>query len=71
MTKGLWYAVSRKGQGRIFTTCPVRDDHFGIWLGESIGCITTVVMLFESDGLELPPLKWDDEPRKIELSIKV
>lgn len=71
MTKKLWYAVSKKGQGRVFTTCPIRDEHFGIWLGESIGCISTTLMLFESDGLDLPAIKWNDDPVQIELSINV
>lgn len=71
MTKKLWYAVSRKGQGRVFTTCPVRDEHFGVWLGASAGCISTTFMLFEADGLELPNLKWGDDPVQLELTINV
>lgn len=69
--KKLWYAVSGKGQGRVFTTYPVRDEHFKVWLAESVGCISMTAMLLESDGLlEFPPMKWEDEPIELELSIK-
>lgn len=69
MTKKIWYAVSKTGQGRVFTTCPVRNEHFGIWEAESIGCISTLFMLFESDGLQVPNLKWDDDPVALELTM--
>lgn len=70
MTKKIWYAVSGKGQGKIFTTCPVRDEHWKIWLGESIACITMTVMLFESEGLiEFPPMTWNDDPVEYEITI--
>ena len=67
----IWYAVSGKGQGRIFTSLPVRDEHFKIWCAESVGCISMAVMLLESNGeLELPVLSWKDEPVELELTIK-
>jgi hypothetical protein len=70
MTKKIWYAVSGKGQGKIFTTFPVRDEKFKVWLGESIGCITMTVMLFESEGLiEFPPITWDDDAVAYEITI--
>lgn len=69
MEKTLWYAVSGKGQGRIFTTYPVRDEHFRIWQAESVGCISTVVMLMESEGFDLPDMTWKDEPVKLTLSL--
>ena len=66
----IWYAVNGKGQGRIFTSLPERDDHFKVWLAESVGCISMTVMMLESDGeLVLPDLKWDDDPVELELSI--
>lgn len=69
-TKKLWYAVSGTGQGRVFTTFPVRDDHFKIWCAESVGCISMTVMLLESEGLlTFPPMTWNDEPIEFELSI--
>ena len=67
--KKIWLACSKKGQVRVFTACPVRDDHWGMWLGESVGCISTLFMLFESDGMEIPPLTWKDEPYAMEISI--
>lgn len=71
MVKKVWYAVSGKGQGRIFTTYPVRDDHFKVWLAESVGCISMTVMLFEADGMELPNLTWKDDPVELEISISL
>ena len=71
MKKKVWIAASKKGQIRVFTSYPVRDEHFGIFCGESIGCISMLVMLFESDGLELPNLTWKDEPVELEISISV
>ena len=68
--KKIWLACSKKGQVRVFTTCPVRDDHWGIWLGESIGCISTLFMLFEADGLEVPNINFNDEPRKYTITIE-
>ena len=67
----IWYAVNGKGQGRIFTSLPIRENHFKIWLAESIGCISMTAMMMESEGeLELPELKWKDEPVEFELTIK-
>lgn len=72
MVKKVWYAVSGKGQGRIFTTKPERDEHWKLWLAESVGCISMTVMLLESEGvIELPHLTWKDEPVEFEISISV
>lgn len=66
----LYYAVSKGGQGRVFTSLPSRDEHFGLWTGESIGAISTTFMLFEAEGLiEVPDLKWSDDPVELELSL--
>lgn len=70
MTRKLWYAVNAKGQGRLFTTLPERNESFKIWVGESIGVISSVFMIFESEGLEVPDLKWKDDPVELELSLK-
>lgn len=70
MSKKIYYAVNKKGQGRIFTTKPERDEHWGLWLGENVGCITMTVMLFESEGLiEFPPMTWNDDPVEYEITI--
>ena len=72
MVKKYWYAVSGKGQGRIFTTKPERDEHWKLWLAESVGCISMTIMLLESEGvIELPNLTWKDEPVELEISIGV
>lgn len=66
----IWYAVNGRGQGRVYTSLPERDNHFKVWLAESVGCISMTVMMLESDGeLVLPDLKWDDDPVELELSI--
>ena len=69
MEMKLWYAVNGKGQGRVFTTKPEREEHFKVWLAESVGCISTLVMMMEADGMELPDLKWSDEPVELKLSL--
>lgn len=69
MEMKLWYAVNGKGQGRVFTTKPERDEHFKVWLAESVGCISMLVMMMEADGMELPDLKWSDEPVELKLSL--
>ena len=60
MDKYLYYAVSGSGQGCLFTTFPVRDDHFKIWCGEKITSYMMTVCQLESEGFELPALKWSD-----------
>lgn len=69
MKKKIFYAVSKRGQGRVFTTKPERDENFGVWLGESCGCISATFMLFEADGMEVPDIKWKDDPVEFEISI--
>jgi hypothetical protein len=69
MEMKLWYAVNGKGQGRVFTTKPEREEHFKVWLAESVGCISTLVMMMEADGMELPDLEWSDEPVELKLSL--
>lgn len=69
MEKELWYAVSGTGQGVLFTTKPYRDDYRKCWVGEVVGCISRAVMLFESEGLVLPVLKWSDEPVRLTMTI--
>ena len=70
MVKQLWYAVSRKGQGRVFTGCPKRDERLGVWVGDSAGCISLTVMVFEGDGFVLPRITWDDEPMEMKLKLE-
>lgn len=69
MVRKLWYAVSRKGQGRVFTSLPVREPRLGVWTGESVGCISMTVMVMESDGFRLPRITWDDEPVELKLTL--
>lgn len=67
----LWYAVNGKGQGRIYTSDPVRNEYWKLWEAESVGCVSMVTMLLESnEELVLPELKWTDDPIELELSIR-
>ena len=71
MEKDLYYAVSGTGQGLVFTQKPVRDEERRRWLGVQEPCFTMVLMYFESEGWKFPLLKWQDEPVKLTLSVKV
>ena len=70
MTIDVYYAVSKRGQACIFTSVPVRNEHFGIWEGNMDGCISSVVSFFEADGFEMSPLTFKDEPMKLRLSLE-
>lgn len=65
----LYYAVSGSGQGVVYAGMPVRDQHFKCWIGEIVSCLNMTVSLFEANGFPLPPLKWSDEPVKLELTL--
>lgn len=68
----IWYAVSGRGQGNVFTTCPVRNPHFSLWQGRIEGCVSSLVSMMAAEGdLTLPVLTWDDEPVELELTIHV
>ena len=69
--KHLFYAVNGCGQGCVFVHRPYRDEHLKIWVGEMDGLYSSLVMQFESEGFELPVLRWRDEPVELELSLKV
>jgi hypothetical protein len=69
MVKDIFYAVSRKGQGRIFTTMPKREERLGVWVGESVGCISMLVMMMASEGFQMPRLTWDDNPVKLTIEL--
>ena len=71
MKKEVYIAASKTGQIRVFTSFPERNESFGVWVGESVGCVSMMVMLMESDGFELPELKWSDEPVEMEISINI
>ena len=69
MKKEVYIAASKTGQIRVFTSFPERNESFGVWVGESVGCISTLVMMMEADGMELPDLEWSDEPVELKLSL--
>ena len=66
----VWYAVSKTGQGRVFTSRPERNEHWGIWEGESMGFVTFLFMHMEAEGLEIPSLKWSDDPVQLMISLE-
>ena len=68
--KLLWYAVSARGQGVIFTDKPERVDKLGLWSGTIEGCYCSVVADMEANGLvELPEISYKDDPVELKLSI--
>ncbi len=69
--KKLYYAVSARGQGVVFTDRPVRVKKMGCWSGTIEGCYCSVVADMEAEGfLKLPDkLKYDDDPVELKLSI--
>ena len=70
MEKVLYYAVSRRGQGCIYTEPPVRNENFGVYQGRIEGCYSSLVADFEAEGFALPDISWKDEPVKLRLSIE-
>ena len=68
--KKLYYAVSARGQGVVFTDKPVRVKKMGCWSGTIEGCYCSVVADMEAEGkLKLPSLKYDNDPVELKLSI--
>ena len=68
----IWYAVSGRGQGNVYTTKPDRDDHFKLWKGRIEGCVCSLFCLMCAEGeVNIPVLTWNDEPIELELTIKV
>ena len=68
--KTLYYAVSRRGQGVVFTDMPVRIDKLGIWSGTIEGIYNSVVADMEAEGFaELPLISWNDEPVELKLTL--
>lgn len=68
--KKLYYAVSRRGQGVVFTDQPERNDKLGIWCGRIEGCYSSVVCDMAAEGLlELPDIAWNYEPVELKLTI--
>lgn len=71
MKKELWYAVNKDGRGNIFTSLPIRNNHFGVWQGTMESCFSGVVSVFDAEGLSLPGITYDNEPHKILLTIEL
>ena len=70
MTIELYFAVSRSGQGRVFTTKPVRMEELGVWDGKAVGYLSMFMIMAEYNGFKLPDISWDDEPRKIIITVE-
>lgn len=70
--KKLYFAVNGCGRECVFTTYPVRDDHFKVWTGEIVAIFAELVRQMESEGLiSLPALTWNDEPVAMEIAVNV
>ncbi len=68
----LYYAVSKTGKGVFFVEQPQRNDQLGIWMGRSVGCISSTMAFFEGEHFfELPSLKWSDDPIEITVSLEI
>ena len=68
--KKLYYAVSSRGQGVVFTQKPERVDKIGVWAGKIEGCYCSVVGDLEAEGLlRLPNLSYSDEPVELKLTV--
>jgi len=68
--KKLWYAVSSRGQGVVFTEKPERHESLGVWKGKIEGCYCSLVSDMVSEGiLRLPLLSYNDEPIELKLTI--
>lgn len=68
--KNLYYAVSARGQGVVFTDMPVRVKKLGIWSGTIEGCYCSVISDMEAEELiTLPEMCYDDEPLEIKLTV--
>lgn len=71
MIKKLYYAVNGSGQGVVFVDPPYRDAKLKVWCGNMITFLSMAVMQMESEGLELPAIKWSDEPVELLMDIRV
>ena len=69
-SKKLWYAVSKRGHGMVYTTKPDRHEFLGVLRCNIEGCYCSVVADMEASGfLRLPQLTWNDEPVELNLTI--
>lgn len=71
MSVRFWYCVNGSGQGKVFVTQPVRNEHRRIWVGGICLPVLRFVDWLETDcGLILPDITWDDEPVPIDINIE-
>ena len=71
MEKSIWLAASSTGQMQAFVDKPTRNEHRGVWMGTCKGCVSSLLILLESEGLRLPLMKWNDEPREIKIKVEL
>lgn len=66
----VYYAVNKHGQGFVFADRPMRDEHFGTWVGKMVGCVAMFVSYLETDaGFELPRITFSDDPVPIAVNV--
>ena len=70
MTEYVYYAVSKEKQGGVFLDVPEKDEHWGRWTGHQMGCISSLFAFFEANGMRLPDIGFNDEPRKFRITIE-
>lgn len=68
--KKLYYAVSTRGQGVVFTEKPERVEKIGVWSGKIDGCYCSVIADLEAEGLlRLPKMTYSDAPVELTLTV--
>lgn len=63
----LWVCRTERGEMCVFAELPNRDRMNGIWYGTVLGSLDLLLQIFKID---FPAMKWEDEPRKMIVSIK-
>ena len=58
------------GQGCVFTTKPIRNEHFGIWEGTITSCVSMLVVMMVSEGFLMPDIKWKDDAVELRISLE-
>ena len=62
-----WVCKSGGGQACIFTDKPKRDCVNKIWYGTVLSSLGAFLTAFKMD---FPEIKWEDEPKKMTMTIK-
>ena len=67
-----WYAVNGTGQGVVFISKPIRNEHRRIWVGDISICVTRFIDWLETEsmiGFVLPNISWNDDCVEININV--